>query len=187
MQTPGFGSCRTGVGLGRNGYVFGERRVFEGWTPVRAPPGHREPPVEGILALIVDFDRSLAAYWRAPGRLESECRTHGTLVSGSAVQRYLAWAATDGQGTPDPARVTALKEKNRSKVSKATASSHQEFPGGLHPDQGGEAADRGVDAEHHEVSPRARNRTAGTSGVFLVLSTPGTYPLEGHRARTYIP
>ena len=52
MCTPlGFGSGRTGSGLGRIAEVSGERRIFKGRNPVRVPPRARVFPVQGLVGL----------------------------------------------------------------------------------------------------------------------------------------
>jgi hypothetical protein len=38
VHTLGFGSGRMSGGLGRIAESSGERRIFKGWNPVRAPP-----------------------------------------------------------------------------------------------------------------------------------------------------
>jgi len=51
VHTLGFGSGRTGSGLGRIAEVSGERRIFKGRNPVRVPPRARVFPVQGLVGL----------------------------------------------------------------------------------------------------------------------------------------
>jgi hypothetical protein len=50
VHTLGFGSGRTGAGLGRIAEVFGGATEFKGWNPVRVPPrAQHSPSSEGFL------------------------------------------------------------------------------------------------------------------------------------------